>query len=121
MAELIIAGRRATLRIQDRERRITTLNLAEGDALTVDAKGAWFDLLDLHSARLAHPIEGVAPDGLLVDLYFQSREPLSLQSAEALTKQMLDIAALQQVTIYIRRDLGGHPKPAIGGHLKTGQ
>jgi predicted XRE-type DNA-binding protein len=27
----------------------------------------------------------------------------------------------QDVQITVRATLGGHPKPAIGGHLKTGQ
>jgi hypothetical protein len=105
VAELIVFGSNATLRVQDRSRQITRSVLRGHDALTIDLGGTPFELLDFHSAHLAHPVEGVAPEGLVVDLYFRTSDKLSLGKAKVLTSRMVDRIGIRHgVSVYVRND-----------------
>jgi len=102
-AELIAVGTRATLRIQDRSKRVSTTVLGTGDALRFVADGHVFNLLDFSGRNLA-PVEKVAPDGEIFEFYFSSGGTFTKDSVIALTKSIMRTLGLTGVTVEVRND-----------------
>jgi hypothetical protein len=107
VAELITLGRKATLRIYWPPGKTSESVLGTGDALSFRTDNATFELLDFYVRRLASPVEGVAPDAQLFDLYFRGKvsDRSSLDAAAALTERLLlELGVRAGVTAYIRDD-----------------
>jgi hypothetical protein len=102
-AELITVAGRATLRIQDRPRSVSTIVLGSGDALRFVADGHVFNLLDFSGRNLA-PVEKVAPEGEIFEFYFCSGSAFTRDSVKTLTKNIMRELGLTGVTVAVRSD-----------------
>jgi hypothetical protein len=102
-AELITVAGRATLRIQDRSRSVSSIVLGSGDALRFVADGQTFNLLDFSGRKLA-PVEKVAPEGEIFEFYFYSASAFTKDSAKTLTKKIMSELGLTGVTVAVRSD-----------------
>lgn len=103
-AELIVLNHRATLRIQDKVRHLTTLVVGRGDALKLDGEGIVFDLLDFSARKLPGPVARVAPEGQVFEFYFSTQGTLSRGRVEALTLKIMNTLGLTGVTVEARND-----------------
>jgi hypothetical protein len=103
-AELIVVNGRATLRIQDQSRSVTTVTLAGGDALKFYADGIEFHLLDFSARTLPGPVAGVAPQGQVFEFYFCSRSSFTTDSVRLMTLQIMTRLGLTGVTVAVRDD-----------------
>lgn len=102
-AELITVAGRATLRIQDGSRRVSTIVLGSGDALRFVADGQIFNLLDFSGRTLA-PVEKVAPKGEIFEFYFCSGSRFTKDSVITLTTNIMRELRLTGVTVEVRND-----------------